>query len=76
MKKKNRAKILLAVLLAVALCLTGAEKLTKLYRDISFYWRERTAAEIRVKEYADEIGADGYSVDAASAADAAAKFCQ
>lgn len=56
MKKKNRAKILLAVLLAVALCLTGAEKLTKLYRDISFYWRERTAAEIRVKEYADEMG--------------------
>ena len=44
---------LLVVLLAGVLL---GDKLVDVYRDISFYWEERTETELKVKEYADAHG--------------------
>ena len=54
-KKKGllAAFTILAVLL---IALLGAKPLYHLYRDVSFYWGERTEAEKEVKAYAEEMG--------------------
>lgn len=46
----------LILLLAVLVGLVGAKPLYNLYRDVSFYWQERTEAEWTVKNYADDHG--------------------
>lgn len=54
--QRKKSLRLLAALLAVALCLTGVKYAKKYIRDITFYWRERSETELRVKAYADEMG--------------------
>ena len=52
--KTKRTYILLFTLLSIALiALLGLEPLYHLYRDISFYWEERTEAEYEIKAYAE-----------------------
>ncbi len=55
MKKKLTALLLSLILLAAAGVLL-APKLVGVYRDISFYWQERTETELLVKAYAEEHG--------------------
>ena len=55
MKTKKRLMALLLILLALALAaVLGAKPLYYLYRDISFYFGERTDAEQTVKAFAEE----------------------
>ena len=54
-KRKIRAAALTIVLvLAIGIC--SAPKLLALYQDISFYWADRSEAELKVKKYAEEKG--------------------
>lgn len=55
MKKKllTAVWILLAVLL---LALLGAKPAYNLYRDVSFYWEERSPQEHEIKTYAEDMG--------------------
>lgn len=56
-KKKWLLILVLAAVLAVfAAAIGGFAKLEGLYRDISFYWEPRSEAEIKVKDYADQMG--------------------
>ncbi len=54
--KRKWLTALLVVLLLAALGAAFAPKIVALFRDISFYWTERTETEIKVKEYADAHG--------------------
>ena len=57
MKTKNRGLIVTFVVLALLLTgLLAAKPLYNLYRDVSFYWEERSEAEWAVKAYAEEKG--------------------
>lgn len=57
MKTKNKGLIAAMLILAVLLiALLGAKPLYNLYRDVSFYWEERSEAEWTVKTYAEEMG--------------------
>ena len=54
MKKK-----LLPLLLVLALAAGAyiyAEELVAVYREVTFYWTERTETELKVKAYAEEKG--------------------
>lgn len=52
---KKRALVALLILAALALAaLLGARPLYNLYRDVSFYWQERTETEWAVKTFAEE----------------------
>ena len=47
----------LAVLMTVAvIALVGAVKLPMLWREVTFYWTERTETELKIKKYAEEKG--------------------
>lgn len=53
--QKNRVLLALLILAAVALlALACARPLYNLYRDVSFYWQDRTEAEWTVKAFAEE----------------------
>ena len=54
-KKKWRIAALL-ILAVVAVGVLSFGKLVNSYRDISFYWQERTETEQKVKAYAEEMG--------------------
>lgn len=55
--KKNRILVgLLILVVAAVVLLLAAKPLYYLYRDISFYFGERTEAEQAVKAYAEEMG--------------------
>lgn len=57
MKSKKRLAWTAGVLLLlVILALVAAKPLYNLYRDVSFYWQERTEAEWDIKHYAEEMG--------------------
>ena len=52
---KKRVLVALLILAALALlALLGAKPLYNLYRDVSFYWQERTETEWAVKTFAEE----------------------
>lgn len=56
---KRKHKTALALLLVLAVLLTGAihaEKIVKVYRDLMFAFQDHTQTEWRVKEYAEEHG--------------------
>lgn len=55
MKKKWLKRIAVAAAVAV-IAIAGAAKLPLLWREISFFWTEHTEAELRVKQYAEEMG--------------------
>ena len=54
--KKRWGLALLLILAVIAVGVLSAEKLARSYRDISFYWSERTEAEQKVKAYAEQMG--------------------
>lgn len=54
MKSKKWIFLLLAALILVGLL--AAKPLYNLYRDVSFYWQERTEAEWDLKHYAEDMG--------------------
>ena len=54
-KKKHLTITVCAVLILVVACV-GAKGLYEIYREVSFYWEERSEAELKVKAYADEMG--------------------
>lgn len=55
--KQKWKRILLLVIPAVLLAAwIGAKPLYNWYRDISFYWTERSETELAVKAYAEEMG--------------------
>ena len=56
MKSKQRTLLTLALILAALLLagLLAAKPIYNLYRDVSFYWQERTEAEWEIKHYAEE----------------------
>ena len=56
MKTKQRAVIAVAVIVLLAAAVLGAKPAYNLYRDISFYYGERTEAEKTVKAFAEEQG--------------------
>ena len=49
-------KRILTVMIVLAIALVGAVKLPLLWREISFYWTDRTETELKVKKYAEEMG--------------------
>ncbi len=56
-KKQNRLGwILITILIIAAIALLGAKPAWYLYKDISFYWEERSETEWRIKAYAEEKG--------------------
>ena len=58
MNKKRKVLILtICILMVLLIGLLAAEPLIKIYREISFYWTERTETELAVKAYAEEHGA-------------------
>lgn len=56
MKTKRRRIAAFAILSALLVGVLGAKPIYNLYRDISFYWGERTEAEKEVKAYAEQMG--------------------
>lgn len=54
--KKKFLPFLLGLCLGAAVCILAGPKLVGLYREVSFYWTERTEAEMKVKAYAEEKG--------------------
>jgi len=57
MKKRKSGLIILLVLLICALgALLFGDRVTELYRDMTFNWSDASEAEKRVKEYADKMG--------------------
>ena len=55
-RKGKGLMILVCIVLILLIGLLCAGPLVKLYRDVSFYWTERTETELKVKAYADEHG--------------------
>jgi len=54
---KKKGLLIVTTILAVLLIgLLGAKPIYFLYRDVSFYWGERTVAEKEIKAYAEEKG--------------------
>ena len=56
MKTKKSLVLLFTILALLLIALMGAKPLYNLYRDISFYWEERSEAEQEIKAYAEEKG--------------------
>lgn len=54
--KRRGLVILLAAAVILTAAVTGWPRIQRIYRDISFYWTEHTEAELKVKEYADQMG--------------------
>lgn len=52
-RKRKAWLTLLMVLIIVAV---GVTKIPKIWRDVTFYWTERTETELKVKKYAEEQG--------------------
>lgn len=55
-EKKKKTAIILTAAAVLAILTLGVAHLPKLYREVSFYWFERTEAELKVKQYAEEKG--------------------
>lgn len=49
-------KLLIPLVVLAVLCVSFSEKMEQTYRSVSFDWEERTDAEWKVKNYADEMG--------------------
>lgn len=56
MKTKRRLIAAFTLLTVLLIALLGAKPLYNLYRDISFYWEERSEAEHTIKAFAEEKG--------------------
>lgn len=56
MKTKKPLMVAFAALAVLLTALLGAKPMYNLYRDISFYWEERSPEEHTVKAYAEEKG--------------------
>ena len=54
--KRKLLGIVFMVLTVLTVGALSAPKLMNLYRDVSFYWTERTETELKVKKYAEEMG--------------------
>ena len=54
--KKKLLGLVFTVLVVLLIGALSAPKLADIYRDISFYWEERTEAELKVKKYSEEMG--------------------
>ena len=54
--KKKWLGIVFTLLVVAVIGVLSAGKLMDLYRDISFYWEDRTEAELKVKKYSEEMG--------------------
>ena len=54
--KKKWIGIVFTLLVIAVIGTLSAGKLMDLYRDVSFYWEERTEAELKVKKYSEEMG--------------------
>ena len=52
---KKWLRRIITLLLVLAIAPFGAEKLTELWRELTFNWTEHTETELRVKAYADEM---------------------
>lgn len=56
LKTKKSLIIPFTVLAVLLLALVGAKPMYNLYRDVSFYWEERSEAEQEIKAFAEEQG--------------------
>ena len=54
--KRRSLGCAVTVFAAVLICIFSFGKLRDIYSDISFYWQERSPAELKVKAYAEEMG--------------------
>ena len=54
MKTKKSLILLFTVLALLLIALMGAKPMYNLYRDVSFYWEERSQQEQEIKAYAEE----------------------
>lgn len=55
-KKKKKLSVVVTILLILVIAAVGIVKIPGLYREISFYWTDRTETELKVKKYAEEMG--------------------
>lgn len=53
---KTKKKLWLTILMILVISAVGIVRLPDLWREVSFYWTERTEAELKVKKYAEEMG--------------------
>lgn len=56
MRKGRWLRRLLTLVLVLAIACVGAQKLPRLWQELTFDWTERTETELKVKAYADEMG--------------------
>ncbi|MBQ7801298.1 MAG: C39 family peptidase [Oscillospiraceae bacterium] len=56
MKKKKWLGAVFTLLILAVIAALSAPKVVKFYRDVSFYWQDRSETELKVKQYADEMG--------------------
>ncbi len=56
LKEKKALVVIFTILAALLICLMGAKPLYNLYRDVSFYWVERSETEHQIKAYAESKG--------------------
>ncbi len=54
--KKKILPFALGLLLGAVCCILAGPKLVGIYRDVSFYWTERSETELKIKSYAEEKG--------------------
>ena len=52
----TKKKIWITVLIVLLITAVGIAKLPGIWREISFYWTERTDTELKVKKYAEDMG--------------------
>ena len=53
---KTKKKLWLTILMILVISAVGIVRLPDLWREVSFYWTERTETELKVKKYAEEMG--------------------
>lgn len=56
MKTKKRLILAFTIISLLLITLLGAKPMYNLYRDVSFYWEERSQQEQEIKAYAEEKG--------------------
>ena len=56
-KKKRKLSIWLTVALIMAIAVLGVLKIPGLWTEVTFYWYDHTETELKVKAYAEEMGA-------------------
>ena len=54
--KKKLLGIGFLVLVVLLIGVLSVGKIVDAYRDISFYWQDRTETELKVKKYAEQMG--------------------